>query len=446
MQPLLENPLWILAGLCLLPLAVVSSYRWGWVGCVVAYAWADSAMPGGLLARTLRFGVLAVLVVQGLLSVRGGGPSERAPTALRLLFGWAVLSLAWSADRAFTAANLAAAFLVGVVAFRQLPRAAATTEGVFSYVKATVVALLALLLLGFVPGLPRDELYTAGRLKGFFSNANGLGLTCALLAPWPLIVAERESGARRTAAYALVVALAGLAFLSGSRTGFGGVLIAVAVTQWLRKPSRVLVAVAVLGCAFSVAAAASKDLDLDEGVTAHLVRENSVTTLSGRLQRWQAGLGQFSEHPIFGLGYKAASRTEVELHVSTGEGGWIRNVTEEGQNLHSQPLEAMVDLGLAGGVLFLVLMGSVVLRFRRLARAATDPRIAAAAAALTGTSVAVSLDSFFHNWLLTPGSPYALVYWCFVGLGLRLERIAHTPPAVPAPPVVPLGARRAVPA
>src|SRR5439155_25234143 len=110
-------------------------------------------------------------------------------------------------------------------------------------VRATVLTLVALLLLGFVPGLPRDELYTAGRLKGFFSNANGLGLTCALLAPWPLVVGERETGGRRAAAYGLVLALAAPAFLSGSRTGFGGVIIATAVTQWLRRPSRLVVAV-----------------------------------------------------------------------------------------------------------------------------------------------------------------------------------------------------------
>ena len=35
----------------------------------------------------------------------------------------------------------------------------------------------------------------------------------------------------------------------------------------------------------------------------------------------------------------------------------------------------------------------------------------------------MGMDSFFHNWLLTPGSPYALLYWCLVGLGLRLETL-----------------------
>src|SRR5262249_26009423 len=145
---------------------------------------------------------------------------------LRWLFVWATLSLIWSTDRVFTAANLAAALLMGIVAFQQLPRAALTVEGVLSYVKATALCLFALLLLGFVPGLPRDELYTAGRLKGFFSNANGLGLTCALLAPWPMVLAERERGGRRLAAYGVVLFLATLAFLSGSRTGFGGVIVA----------------------------------------------------------------------------------------------------------------------------------------------------------------------------------------------------------------------------
>jgi O-antigen ligase len=446
MQPLLENPLWILAGVSLLPLAVVFPWRWGWIGCVVAYAWADSSMPGGVIARTARFGVLALVVLLGFVRLRDRGPGEPPPKAMLWLFAWATLSLVWSADRVFTAANLGAALLMGIVAFHMLPRAAGSVEGVLSLVKATALCLLALLALGFVPGLPREELYTAGRLKGFFSNANGLGLTCALLAPWPLLVGERERGPRRVAAYGLVALLAGLAFLSGSRTGFGGVLIAVAVTQWLRRPSRVLVALAFLGFAFSVASLASKDLDLEEGVTAHLVRENTLERIGGRLPRWQAGLRQFSENPVFGLGFKGASRTEVEIHVAQGEGGWIKSVSQEGQNLHSQPLEALVDLGLLGGVLFLGLMGSVVARFRRLAYEATDPRIAAAAAAIAGTAVAVSADSFFHNWLLTPGSPYALVFWAFVGLGLRLERLAHAAPAAPGPvwPAAVLEPRRAV--
>jgi O-antigen ligase len=227
------------------------------------------------------------------------------------------------------------------------------------------------------------------------------------------------------------------------------VIIAVAVTQWLRRPSRVLVALAFLGCAVSVASLASKDLDLEEGVTAHIVRQDTVTRLSGRLPRWEAGLKQFASSPLFGHGYKAASRMETELHVASGEGGVIKNVTQEGQNLHSQPLEALVDLGIPGGLLFLVLMGSLVLRFRRLAREALDPRIAAAGAAIAGTTVAVSLDSFFHNWLLTPGSPYALIFWSFVGLGLRLERLAVAAP-VPDVPGLPLpaadGPMRPVPA
>ena len=445
MQPLLENPLWILAGLALLPLVPVFPFRWGWIACVAAFAWADSSMPGGVIARTARFGVLLLLALQGLLKLHDRGPGEPLPPALKALFVWALLSLVWSADRAFTAANLAAAALVGAVAFSMLPRAAATADGVFSFVRVTVVLLLALLVVGFVPGIHRDELYTAGRLKGFFSNANGLGLTCALLAPWPLVAAERERGGRRAAAYGVVVALAGLAFLSGSRTGFGGVIIAVAVTQWLRRPSRVLVAFALLGCAVSVASLASKDLDLDEGVTAHIVRGDTMTRLSGRLPRWEAGLQQFASSPVFGYGYKAASRMETELHVASGEGGVIRNITQEGQNLHSQPLEALVDLGVPGCVLFLGLMASLVLRFRRLAREAPDPRIAAAGAAIAGTTVAVSLDSFFHNWLLTPGSPYALIFWSFVGLGLRLERLAFAAP-VPQVPGPPLPAADAVPA
>jgi hypothetical protein len=65
-----------------------------------------------------------------------------------------------------------------------------------------------------------------------------------------------------------------------------------------------------------------------------------------------------------------------------------------------------------------------------------------------GTFIAVALDSFFHNWLTTPGSPYALLFWSLCALSFRLEALARPPRAeralAPTPP--PPRARVPVPA
>src|SRR5690606_27919912 len=113
------------------------------------------------------------------------------------------------------------------------PMARATVDRVLA-------VMLGLIVLGFVPALRVDPLVVSGRVRGFFGNPNGLGLTCALLAPFAALAFARAAGARRVAAGALLLAMLGLAFVSGSRTGFGGVVLGVATTWFLLHPSRFL--------------------------------------------------------------------------------------------------------------------------------------------------------------------------------------------------------------
>lgn len=428
-----QNPAWFLAAVCLLPLLPVVPFRWGWFACLAAFVWADSSMPGGLEARVARFGVLGLVLVQGSLRLRGVGTGEKVPWPAKALAAWAIASLAWTVDPEYTAVSLLVALLAGTLVFGLLPRLAPTTEEALRFFRGTTWLLLGLVLLGLVPWIHRQEFFTAGRLRGFFSNANGLGLACAFLAPWPLAFAPLGDRPARARAFLLVAFLAALALLSGSRTGFGGVLVGVAATLFLRHPSRLLVLVAFAGFAFSLWTFAGHDLDLEEGTTARLVRPNTLARVSGRLDRWRVGFDTFLEMPFTGHGYMANRRLPT-LWLEERADGTTRFVFSDGQNPHSQPVETLVDLGIPGAALLVALLATIVRRFRRLALSARDARVAAAGAALTGTSVAVTLDSFFHNWLLTPGSPYALLFWAFVAIGLRLERLATRPETLGAAP------------
>jgi O-antigen ligase len=261
-----------------------------------------------------------------------------------------------------------------------------------------------------------------------------MGLATALVAPWALVFAWGREGAVRAVAYATVLALVVLCFLSGSRTGFGGLVVALATTTFLRQPSRFVLGVGFAGLALAlVAVAGGGDLDVDDRA-GHLVREESLSRFSGRLARWEDGVRRFAQRPLAGEGYGASRDVEIGV-FRDGAGKASLENRPHGTNYHSQHVETAVDLGLPGLGLLWALLFVVGRRLKRLAREAPDPRVRAAGGAMFGTFLAVALDSFFHNWLLTPGSPYALLFWSLTAVAFRLERVGRPVPApLPAPP------------
>ena len=133
--------------------------------------------------------------------------------------------------------------------------------------------------------------------------------------------ATAGSGAVRIGRIALLVTVIGLAFLSGSRTGFGGVVAGVSVTLFVRHPSRYLAGAATLGAVAAIATLAGGDVELDEGATGNLIRGQSISRLSGRLDRWATGLEMWRESPILGKGFMTSRKLQF---VETREDGLDR--------------------------------------------------------------------------------------------------------------------------
>ena len=204
------------------------------------------------------------------------------------------------------------------------------------------------------------------------------------------------------------------------------------MTLFVRHRAKFLLALMILGFGVSLLSLRSGELDVDleEGATGRLVRVQTIPRLSGRLDLWEEGLARFAQAPFLGHGFGASRATET---VDWKGGGANPDPVQRGQNFHSQHVETLVDLGLAGEALLLALLAAAALRTARLVRRDRPPAAIAAGAAFLGTFVAAALDLFFHNWLLTPGNPFAYFVWSLAGIAFRLERVTRPTPSATRP-------------
>ncbi len=439
MQTLLENPLLLALLLAAPVLVLVAPFRTGWLLALVVFAWADSSMPLVEFARKpwVRFAVLLLVAFHGAVRLRGRGRGARPPTAAYLLFAFCVVSLLWADPFDYPAGSTVFLGLLWTVLFALVARLAPTSGAAASTVNRIASVLLVLFAIGLVPFGRAEGIVVegTGRLRGFFNNPNGLGITCAIIAPFVAIAATRARGSRRAWRWTLVGVLAVLAFLSGSRTGVGGVMAGVSVALFVRHPSKYLMGVAAIGTLAAAATLARGDIDLEEGATGNLIRGQTISRLSGRLDRWRAGVEMWRESPVLGKGFMTSRKIQfVEMRDDGSTASASPDTAGQGINFHSQWVETLVDLGVVGTALLLALGLSLRKVARRLAHTTVDPGGAAFGAAYLGTLTAVTLDSFFHNWVLTPGSPFALLFWSLTAIALRLDQLPRRP-VVDATPV-----------
>ena len=85
-----DQPLWLVALLAIPPLLVVTSYRVGWLATLLVFLRADSSMLFAEEPRQprVRVAVLGLLLLQGLLRLRGRGRAEMPPRPALLPSRW----------------------------------------------------------------------------------------------------------------------------------------------------------------------------------------------------------------------------------------------------------------------------------------------------------------------------------------------------------------------
>ena len=160
-------------------------FRYGWLACLAWFAWAGSSMPYAEQARlpAARFGFLLLVAVQGTLRLRAHPGAERPPAAGIWLMGLILASILWTEDRSYAALSAVLLFALGGIVLLHLPRLVRGPEDAFRLVGIATGVWILLIVVGLLPISGREEIFLGGRLRGFFSNPNGLGVACALLVP-----------------------------------------------------------------------------------------------------------------------------------------------------------------------------------------------------------------------------------------------------------------------
>jgi exopolysaccharide production protein ExoQ len=275
-------------------------------------------------------------------------------TALALI-GWAGLSLTWSTEPSLTARRYISLLCIcaaGVGLTRQLtPR-----ELVHLVVAVTClwigVGLAAELATGKLR--PWEPEY---RFSGML-HPNRQGLYGALLVLGALAELSLTPRYRRLWILLGLVGM-GVLFISKSRTS-AGALIAVLFLLCVLKPDRKRIMGAIAaGTALCLAIAVGQFLgsqsdDLLEGLVS-MGRSDDTEALTGRLPLWTELTYFVADRPILGHGYGAFWTTERTEYIS-GILFWAV------PSAHSAYFEAMLDMGVIGLVLLVLLLLQAIVR------------------------------------------------------------------------------------
>lgn len=388
---------------------------------VAVLGWATNPRLGALPADAdlVRGGWwVAYCVVAGVAAPRWRalvGRLRREPAIVGLVvIAW--LSIGWTALPAFTAGgrwHLAGSTLVAVwLAARFSPLAITALVG--SAVALTSVVSLGLVA-GEVPWASTVEGYDAG-WTGVWPHRNQAGIRAALgaVALGGVIAAmlplSRGPGPPRWARWAtprtavLAGAVAGvgacLAMALGSRSATVPVVLAVvsvvAAAIGLRglarrggRARRLAVAGAGLGVAGGMVALAERSMLLDL-----LDRRPDVT---GRTDLWAALWERVVEWPVVGHGYNAF------WAGTRGPSAGIWEAFNGPPHAHNGYLDVMLELGVVGLVVMLVIVGRVVIRLGVAAWRCPTPATAAPALLLAGL--------LLHPWSSSPLFAGRNLFW-----------------------------------
>jgi len=284
---------------------------------------------------------------------RSLGSLARQLPLLWLFHGLTLASILWSVQPGAT--------LRGAVALLMTSLFALVLHGRFGAVGAARVVLAVLLLLvissfvllAIAPGQALHQMEHAGLLHGVFGHKNVAGNVLALAVPALVLVWQGQAIGPRRAMLCTLLILVFIA-LTGSKTSLLVVVMAFGVAlaaPLSRGDLRVFAAMA-------LAAGALGGILVTLAVTAPEMLTQAVgkdATFTGRTFIWQELAALVAERPMLGHGYSALWDLQY--------GPLYRFVEEWGINAgHNAFLDLTVDLGLAGLLLFLAMIGAAALR------------------------------------------------------------------------------------
>lgn len=326
-----------------------------------------------------------------------------------------VASVAWSADRAYTASELQREILYGVFAFVVLYSG---TRSMRDARMATYAVLGGTLLLGAfewlrhaMPWLPYADKYEAA--QGPFSTHIALVAPLLALVAWP---APGGLAARPRTVALLAAGLVAAGLATENRMLWlalaAGCIVAFAAFQAGSAPAqRARMLRILLGTLALIALAIAASWEY-KAARYYPHAGTAVESISQdeRPRVWSAAGAIVAERPLNGHGYgreivgnriEAALPPKMSVHI---------------RHAHNVFIDVAVQLGAAGVVIFVALLATLVAAYARVRNVPAGAGVAVAGFALVTTFVVKNLtDDFFFR-------PNSLTFWAINGILLALAR------------------------
>ena len=344
-----------------LPAALTTARRW-------LVALLTIGLAASISLSEVVFAALAVIaIVTGRAESRRQPPGPAAaswPLAVPIaaFAAWTVVSALVSARplESLVAAKTIIWLAVVYVVLHSLPdRASAHRFATLLFVAVSVVAALSIAQVGFCPVVPETTgltgwfFHKCGRARGFFSIYMTLAgvLSLVLVATLPGVVRTGRRSWWMAAAWLAGVAALALTYVRGAWIGFAVGIAICAVA--LGRRAVVLAAIVVI----AIAGAAALPGVMDRAITL----SHGDDTARDRLAMLHGGWHIVREHLITGVGVGGVKR----LYPSYAPPEALRHSTS---HLHDTPLQILVERGVIGLALWVLIYATFFVRALRVLR------------------------------------------------------------------------------
>ena len=378
---------------------------------VCAFA-AGSTIVGPILlagrpARWACLGALLALSVAYAAVARRGGTPALAWLA-GLLVAVAFASAFWSIDPPLTlrrAASLAVLLAVGACLLAATRGRTQAVErllaGLLAGSVAVALAGLVLLAVDHDSAIQPSSTDYPSRYRGFEQNPNTAAMLLAVATPLALLVLLQDGRTRKLAAAAVLLLFAGSLAASGARGPMLAALVGAVVFFAVRGGNRrrTLALVGASAAVFAAALAISRipqpaPLPPGKPRPPHSV-PRTLFTSSGRSAAWRESLREVERRPLAGYGFGTEELAFVSRNPSV--------VFDLPENSY---IGALLQLGVIGLVLLLVVVASAFVRLTQ--RQGRPPPAAAACAGAIAAGLTVAVT---QSYLFSVGNVATATVW-----------------------------------
>ncbi len=280
------------------------------------------------------------------------------------------------------------------------------------------VTLISLVITPLFPNITYMSLF-AGNAEGYESRFRGLfGMPAMMGAAAGLLVGMAWFGLQswRLRVPAVVVGLLCLG-LTLSRTFWLAMIIAGAATSWFYYTNTVKMKATITGLGLGILVLAIvANVEIRKESLTHVLRPQSISSLTGRTQLWEAGWKVLQDRPFIGYGYTSGAEA-LYKHESSIIDSQPKISSRElaATTLHNGYLQSLLDSGLAGTAFYVAI---ILLSIARFVRYDKDRMFAPEFYAIVFLAVANGGESVIYSASMFHG----ILFWALAVLAFSLRK------------------------